>query len=215
MEVLEDEHEKFHHEWYTAEFERRSAALAAVDSLWRNAWNPKLRRYLAGSQQRRGDIFLSLPLGGEGRLVPGSATSAGGNYSYLAIGFPATAQTARESLFHLAHELSGRLVTIAATDHTTPAEAREGLKARYESDGLVVGGYLLVKRAFPELADDYARYYLRLSRASAAPGVAPLDPSVAAPAATALEAELFGRFPLPRLIHESIARQIDVVLGGI
>jgi hypothetical protein len=215
MDVLKDEYEKFFREWYRLELERRSDARAAADSLWQNVWYPKFRRYLDGSQQRRGDIFFTLPLGGEGRIIPGSATSPGGNYGYLAVNFPGSRLEAHNALFVVAHELSGRVVDIAVTDHTTPAEARLGLKARHESDGLVVGGYLLIKRLFPDLADDYARFYLAVSRDAGIVAPAPSDTVAMVPATTALEAELFRRFPLPRLIHESIARQIDVVLGGI
>jgi hypothetical protein len=201
MQSLEDEYEKFYHSWWTEETTRRRAVFAAVDSLWQNVHYPRFKRYLDGSQQRRGDIFLSLPLNGEGRLIPGSATSPGGNYSYLAVSFPDGATSAVDAVFVVVHEVSGRVVTVAVNDHTTPAETRDGLKARYEADGLVVGGYLLMKRVAPELAEDFARYYLRAAQVT--------------PGSEGVEAALMKTFPLPQLIRESIVRQIDIVMSGI
>jgi hypothetical protein len=58
----------------------------------------------------------------------------------------------------------------------------------------------MLQRAAPELADGYARYYLRSARLPVTG-----DPMAALAAA----------FPLPDAIRDAIQRQIDVVLGGI
>jgi hypothetical protein len=86
------------------------------------------------------------------------------------------------------------------TDNTTPAQKREGLDQRYASDGLVIGGALLLQRIAPELVDGYARYYLRI--ANVAPGSDP-------------QAALRNAFPLPENFRAAFVRQLDVVLGGI
>jgi len=201
MQSVDDEYERFYHAHWLAEEGRRKPVLAAIDTLWRNTYYPRFKRYLDGSQQRNGDLILSLPLDGEGRLLPGTVSSPGSSYSYLAINYPDTSAKVVEAIFVFAHEVSGRVVNVAVSDHTTPAEARSGLSERYESDGLVVGGYFLIKRVAPELAEDYARYYLRSARVSTQDSDA--------------ESALMAAFPLPQLIRESIVRQINIVLGGI
>jgi len=65
----------------------------------------------------------------------------------------------------------------------------------------VRGGAMLLQRIAPELADGYARYYLRSARVPFTSGDAL--------AALALA------FPLPDAIAAGIQRQIEVVLGGI
>jgi len=60
---------------------------------------------------------------------------------------------------------------------------------------------MLLQRVAPELADGYARYYLRAARVQFTSGDA--------------MAALATAFPLPDSIRDGIQRQIDVVLGGI
>ncbi len=201
VQSIDDEYNKFYKNYWIAQQQQRAPALAAIDSLWQRIYYPKFKRFLDGSKQNRGDIILSLPLNGEGRLLPGSATSPGGNYSYLAINFPASAGDALQAIYVFAHEVSGRVVEVAVNDHTTPAEGRNGVRAGYESDGLVVGGYFVLKRIAPELADGYARYYLQSARILTGSG--------------SLEAAFLAAFPIPQLIRESIVRQIDAVMSGI
>ena len=201
MESLEDEYDRYYHEWWTAESARRRPAFEAVDSLWRMVYYPKFKRFLDGTQQRRGDILLSIPLGGEGRLVPGGVNSPAGNHSYLAINFPDSRDRAIEAIYVLTHELVGRVTSVAVDDHTTPAEDRSGLKASYDADALVVGGFYLLRKIAPDIADGYARYYAQMAGLSVGNGSA--------------EASINVLFPLPQLIRESIIRQIDLVLSGI
>jgi hypothetical protein len=65
----------------------------------------------------------------------------------------------------------------------------------------VVGGYLLLRRIAPEIAEGYARYYLAVAQVPQGTG--------------SIESALFEAFPLPQLIRDSIVRQIEVVMGGI
>ena len=88
----------------------------------------------------------------------------------------------------------------AVADNVTPAEAREGAAGRLQSPAAVQGGLLLLQRTAPDHAAAYARYYLR--EAGAAPGADPV-------------AQLQSAFPLPAAIRDAMARQIDLVLGGI
>jgi hypothetical protein len=201
VQSLDDEYNKFYRDYWAAETASRAATLAAVDSLWQRVYYPKFKRYLEGSQQRRGDLLLSMPLNGEGRLLPGSATSPGGNYSYLAVNFPARADDALHVIYTFAHEVSGKVVNVAVSDHTTPAQQRAGEAQRYEIDGLVVGGYLLIKRIAPDIAEGYARHYLAEARVR--------------PGGNSAEESLLSAFPLPKLILESISKQIDAVMSGI
>ena len=81
------------------------------------------------------------------------------------------------------------------------AEKRNGTGDRYASNALVRGGALMLQRAAPELADGYARYYLRSARVPFTTG----DPMAALAAA----------FPLPDALRDAIQRQIEIVMGGI
>jgi hypothetical protein len=192
--ALQEEYDRFYHAHWLAEQRDRSAALLAADSAFRVA-RPRLQRYLSNTQQRAGELLLSLPLGGEGR------TSAGGNRRNLvAVGFPDTPAAAAEAVYGLAHEAVGTVAASAVTDNVTPAEQRAGVGDRYTSAAQVRGGLLLLERTAPEQVAGYARYYLR---------VAGLTPS-ADPAG-----ELAAAFPLPAAVVEALRRQIEVALEGI
>ena len=58
----------------------------------------------------------------------------------------------------------------------------------------------LLQRVAPEILDGYMRYYLR---------------SVNRPAGSNVQATFNSTFAIPDVIRDAIARQLDVVLGGI
>ena len=58
----------------------------------------------------------------------------------------------------------------------------------------------LIQRTSPEILDGYMRYYLR---------------SVNRPVGANLQATFTSTFAIPDTIRDAIARQLDVVLGGI
>ena len=64
----------------------------------------------------------------------------------------------------------------------------------------VRGGALLIQRTSPEILDGYMRYYLR---------------SVNRPVGSNLQTTFTSTFAIPDTIRDAIARQLDVVLGGI
>jgi hypothetical protein len=193
---LEDERAKFYHDYWVGQQRDRAAALAAVDSAWQRQYRPKLQRFLNNTQQANGDLLLSLPLDGEGRTVSGGKLQ-----NIVTVGFPASQADAREAIYAFAHEAVGSLAGSAVNDNTTPSDKRTGVAQRLQSAAAVRTGYLLLQRAAPDLADGYARYYLRSAGASSTSG----DPGAALAAA----------FPLPASLLDAISRQLDVVLGGI
>ncbi|HET7456590.1 MAG TPA: hypothetical protein VFJ74_02980 [Gemmatimonadaceae bacterium] len=193
---LEDERTKFYHSYWVAQQRDRAAALAAVDTLWQLRYRPRLQRFLNNTQQANGDFVLSLPLDGEGRTISGGKTQ-----NLVTVGFPATPADAREAIYAFTHEVSGALASTAVNDNTTPNDKRNGVAQRLQSAAAVRTGYLLLQRTAPDLADGYARYYLRSANASS---------SATDPGAT-----LASVFPLPDPLREAIVRQLDVVLGGI
>lgn len=193
---VEDERAKFYHDYWVRQQRERAAALAAADSAWQRQYRPRLQRYLNNTQQQNGELILSLPLDGEGRTVSGSSRQ-----NVIVAAFPERAADAVELVYVVAHEAVATLASGAVSDNTTPTQKREGAADRLASPAAVRGGLLLLERAAPELADGYARYYLR-SANRAAPAANP-------------RAALEAAFPLPREIRDAIARQLDVVLGGI
>lgn len=195
VQCLADENTRFYQSYWSSEQTARSGTRETVDSIWRKN-HVRLQRFLNNTQQPSGEIILSLPLGGEGRTVALSKQQ-----SEVAVGFPASPATAVEALYVFAHEMVNAVTAAAITDNITPAEQRAGAAGRYTANANVRGGALLLQRAAPELAPGYMRYYLR---------TAGLTPPAGDPAS-----EFASSFPIPDAIRDAIARQLDVVLGGI
>jgi hypothetical protein len=196
VQGLQDESSRFFHAYWLAEQQARGAAYSAFVEAWSSKYYPKLARFLNNTQQPRGEVVLSIPIGGEGRTI-----NDGKQSNMVAVTFPRTIDAAPEALFVFVHEVVGRLANEAITDNTSPAEQRSGVANEYVGNGAVRGGALLLRRVFPELVPDYMRFYLRTIGRTASNG----DPSTAFAAA----------FPLPTAILNAIDSQIGVALGGI
>ena len=197
---LDDESQKFYHDYWVQQQRNRTATLAAVDSLWQRQYRQKLQRFLNGTQQMRGDLLLSLPLDGEGRTISSTGAVGGGGANVVTVSFPERPADAAEPIYVFAHEVVGALAATAIADNTTPNERRTGVADRLQSAAAVRAGALLIERAAPELLEGYTRYYLR---------------SAGRPATAGTPAALAAAFPLPDTIRDAITRQMEVVLGGI
>lgn len=191
-----DEKARFYDAEYLRSSNARAATLVAVDSLWQKIYRPKFDRFLNNTSQRNGEMLLSLPLGGEGRTGVGPT-----GQPMVAVPFPERPTDALQSIFVLAHEVTGNLVGTVVADNTTPAQQRDGLSGTYVSFGQVMGGLMLLQKIAPELAEPYARYYLAQGGKSV--------PSTNAAAALKLA------FPVPTAISDALAKQIEIVLAGI
>jgi hypothetical protein len=199
---LDDESQKFYHDYWIQQQRNRAATIAALDSLWQQRYRPKLQGFLNGTQQTSGDLLLSLPLDGEGRTISGGNTpGASDRANIITVTFPERPDDAAEAIYVFAHEAVGALASSAVNDNTTPNEKRTGVADRLQSAAAVRGGALLLERVAPELADGYARYYLRSANAPAGSGN--------------VQAALAAAFPLPDGLRAAIGRQLEVVLGGI
>lgn len=191
---LNEESERFYHNYWIQEQANRALVLRDVDARWQQH-RPALETYMVNSQQANGQVFLSFPLNGEGRT-----TTAGRNNVVTAVGFPGSQATAVEAVYVIVHELMFAAANVAVADNITPTEQREGAGDRYIGAAAVRGGLQLLQKTIPSLADGYARYYLRA--ANRQPGTNPL-------------AMLATVFPLPETIQTALTRQLEVVLGGI
>ena len=192
--AMQEELDRFYHAHWVAEQRDRTPTLAAVEGAWRAA-RPRLQRFLNNTRQRGGELVLSLPLGGEGRT-----TSGGSRRNLVAVGFPDSPAAAAEAVYAFAHEVAGAVASTAVSDNVTPAQAREGLADRYVAAAQVRAGHALLELTAPDLADGYARYYLRLANA---------------PATGDAAAALAAAFPLPQVIADALRRQIELSLQGI
>lgn len=192
---LEDEEVRFFASYWGEQQAARAPVLSTVQSTWQGAVRPALQRFLNNTRQNTGDIMLSLPIGGEGRMVPGGSTE-----NVVAVTFPATAADAEQAIYVFVHEIVGQVTQQVVDDNTTPAQKRDGVATRLQSTSLVRGGELLLRRAVPSLADGYMRFYL--AEAGHQPG-------------NALRTEFERAFPLPDALVEALDRQIGVILGGI
>ena len=117
----------------------------------------------------------------------------------MAVGLP-DAQSADAVLYAFAHEVAGGVASTAIDDNTTPADQRAGKTARYEQSAAVRAGALLLERVLPSAVPGYMRYYLQTAGRPA-----PNDPRAA----------FASVFAVPDAINDAIARQIEVILGGI
>lgn len=196
VNALDDESTRFFHQYWLNAQRDRSPVLAAADSVWQRVARPGIQRFLNNTQQRDGELVLSIVLGGEGR-TQSNGTRAG---NVITVGFPARRADAAEVSYAAAHEAVGTIAGSAVSDNVTPNEQRAGLADRYVSAAQVRGGLLLLQKTVPALADGYARFYLR-EAGRAATG----NPTAA----------LVAAFPLPQAIADALARQIDITLGGI
>lgn len=196
---LWDEDTRFYHSYWMQQQRERANVIDSVSAMWKNLMRPRITRYLANTQQKDGDIILSLPLGGEGRTLSGGS-AATGMRTAVGVTFPERPSDAPQALYVLAHELVGVLTNAAIADNTSPAEQRNGVADAYASAAAVRGGLMLLEKFVPELADGYARYYI--SQTGATPTANP-------------RTQLASLFPLPDAIRDSIARQINTVDSGI
>jgi len=194
-ESVDDERTKFYHSYWITETAARALVVAHVDSLWERQWRPQLQRYLNNTQQQNGELYLSFPLGGEGRTVQFAKTQ-----NAVAVGVPGTSQDAPYVLYTFAHEIAGSLATTAIEDNTTPAERRSGATAGFEQSAAVRAGALLLERTIPSAVPGYMRFYLVVAGRTA-----PKD----------IRAEFESTFAVPPAVTGAISRQIEVILGGI
>jgi hypothetical protein len=195
VEALQDENNRFYHDYWTKEQQTRGAAFAQFNQEWTAKYAPKLSRFLNNTQQPSGELLLSLPVGGEGRTV-----NDGKQANAIAVVFPRTPDASAEALYVFAHEIVARLVDEAIRDNTTPAEQRSGASGGYVGNGAVRGGALLLQRVAPELVQGYMRFYLQTLGVAVPAG----DPS----------AQFATAFPIPAPVLTALGRSIESVLGA-
>ena len=195
VEAVDDESRKFYHSYWIAESSARAPTVARVDSAWQRSWRPAFQRFLNNTQQQNGELYLSLPLDGEGRTVQFSKVQ-----NSVAVPLPANAGELDGVLYTFAHEVAGSVASSAIVDNTTPADQRAGTTARYEQSAAVRAGALLLEKVMPTAVPGYMRYYLQ-----SAGRTAPSEPRAA----------FTSTFAIPDAINTAIARQLDVILGGI
>jgi hypothetical protein len=192
---LDDESAKFYHGYWTSEYGARSAVIARVDSLWQRNWRPALQRFLNNTQQQNGELYLSFPLGGEGRTV-----QFGKLQNAVAGPMPETMNEVESVLYVMVHEISGAVANTAIADNTTPADRRAGVTSRYEQSAAVRAGAVLLEKTIPSAVPGYMRFYLQTAGRTP-----PTDP----------RALFTSTFAIPDAVRDALTRQFDVILGGI
>jgi len=192
---VEDERVRFYHDYWTEQQRLHANLLSHIDSLWQLQWRPSLQRFLNNSQQQNGEMYLSLPLGGEGRTI-----HFGKQENAVAVDFPDSRDDSEIALYVFAHEIAGNVASAAIADNTTPAEQRSGATAKYEQSAAVRAGAMLLERVKPAVVPGYMRYYLK--EVGRNPPTEPRAMFVAA-------------FAVPDAVRDAIGRQLDVILGGI
>ena len=194
-ESADDENRKFYEDYWTSQSKSHALMVAKTDSLWQQHWRPQLQRFLNNTQQQNGELYLSLPLGGEGRTV-----HFGKSENAIAVPMIESMSEAEIVLYVVAHEATGAAASAAIADNTTPADQRAGTASRYEQIAAVRAGAMLLERTIPVAVPGYMRFYLQ------AVGKIPPADSKAMFAST---------FALPDAIRDALVRQFDVILGGI
>jgi hypothetical protein len=195
VQSVRDEDTHFYKAYWNQQQSERSTVVTSVANLWQSTYRPRLQNFLNNTSQAGGEILLSLPLDGEGRTL-----TSGKRENTSVVNFPLRPSEAVDAIYVVVHELAGNIVQIAVKDNVTPTDQRMGLADRYIAAGNVRAGAILLQKVSPDLVDGYARYYLNSANKSIG---------------TNATASLALAFPLPDKIRDAIARQIDVVLGGI
>jgi hypothetical protein len=193
--AVDDESRRFYHDYWTAELRGHARVVTYTDSLWQRQWRPALQRFVNNTQQQSGELYLSFPLGGEGRTI-----HYGKQENAIAVPLPDALDQSDIVLFVFAHEAAGAVANAAIEDNTTPADRRSGTTSRYEQSAAVRAGALLLERTIPNVVPGYMRYYLQQAGRAA-----PTDPRTA----------FTTTFAVPDAVRDAIARQLDVILGGI
>ena len=192
---VDDESRRFYHDYWTTELRSHAAVVAHTDSLWQRQWRPSLQRFLNNTQQQNGELYLSLPLGGEGRTV-----HFGKQENAVAGPMPDANSESDVVLYVMTHEITGAVASAAIADNTTLADQRAGLTSRYEQAAAVRAGAMLLVHTIPSALPGYMRYYLQTT--GRAP---PTDP----------RAMFASTFALPDAVRDAMARQFEAILGGI
>ncbi|HZJ00903.1 MAG TPA: hypothetical protein VFD22_09580 [Gemmatimonadaceae bacterium] len=190
VQSIRDENNRFYRAYWDQQQRERGTVLSTVRDHWQNTYRPRFERFLNNTSQAGGEVILSLPLDGEGRTL-----TAGKQQNSTAVTFPMRPADADEAIYVIAHELVGQLVQTAVTDNVTPTQTREGMTDRFVAAGTVRAGAMLLQKVAPELTAGYQAYYLR--------------------SANRAGGSFTSVFSLPDAIRDAIARQIDIVLGGI
>jgi hypothetical protein len=196
VSALQDESQRFYQSYWNQQQRERSGVTVALESLWPKVYLPKFRGYLNNTRQNQGEMFLSLPLDGEGRTIAGGPHS-----NSVAVTFPEKEADAMDAIYVFTHEVVGTLAGQVIADNTTPQEKQSGVANGYASPAAVRGGVILLKRIATEMVTGYERYYLHSANASFTPGTE--------------EATLARVFPLPENILYGMTRQLEIVFGGI
>jgi hypothetical protein len=188
---LQDESERWFHQWWVEQQRLRAPVLAAATAAWVGGLRERMEPFLKDTRQLSGDGVLVLPLAGEGRTV-----ALGPNSVRAAVGLPTRVDQANEVLFALVHEQVGTFAMQVVQDHTTPAEKRAGVADRMTATAAVRAGALLLDRVAPAYATGYRQWYLAQA---GAPGGRSFD----------------AHFPLPAVVAAGLSRQLELLLGGI
>jgi hypothetical protein len=191
VQSLRDEDARFYRSYWDQQQRERAVVFTAVNGIWQGTYRARFQTFLNNTSQAAGEIFLSLPLDGEGRTL-----SAGKRQNATAVSFPLRSSDAQEAIYVFAHEVVSSLVSTAVRDNITPTEQRMGVGDRYIASGAVRAGALLLQKIAPELVSGYTRYYLQSANRNSSSTLASV-------------------FALPDGIRDAISRQLEVVLGGI
>jgi hypothetical protein len=195
--ALEGESERFYHANWLETQRRRAPVLARADSLWRSAWFPKLAGFLRGTGQRMGEIIVSPVVEGEGRTITVDPTVG----QSMVVTLPPSVDRTVEVLYGVVHEAVGAFAAAAVTENITPRQKSAGVGDQMQSAAAIRGGAMLLQRTLPADVEGYARFYLKVMG----------KPVPAANALAALEAAA----PLPQDVLDTMAKQLDLYLGGL
>ncbi len=187
---LQDEYDRWFHQWWVEQQRQRAGVIAAATATWQGALRERVAPFLKETRQLNGEGVLVLPLAGEGRTV-----MLGPQQPSAAVGLPARVDQANEVVFALIHEQVGALALQVVADNTTPAEKRAGVADQVSAIAAVRAGALLLEKVAPSLAEGYRQFYLAEARATGRP---------------------FAQvFALPPAIATGLSRQLDLMLGGL
>lgn|GEM_PF-274052 len=193
---VNDEQTRFFAREHSRLVRSRSAVVTAVDSLWQRVYRERFQRFLTNTGQHNGDVLLSIPIGGEGRVGVGRERQ-----TVIVLPFPGRVEDARDAIVVLAHEVVGGVTASVLSENATAADQRAGTVDRMLPLAQVRAGAMLLERVAPELSAPYMSFYLMQS------GVK-LDVS-------RLLADFQRTFDIPAAVRDGLRRKIDAAVRGL
>lgn len=174
VDALDQEGQRFYGRYWAKVRQEHAPRIAALQEEWDSRFAPALAGYLAATRLDRGVMFLSPPLGSDGRIFQGDPQDRSDNL--VAVRFP-EAGDAAVPLYAAVRELCYPAVRQALAGSAAPADRVAA--ERLSSDAAVRCGALLLAARAPGETRRYRDAFAPDTLTGTFEAAYPLDPAIA------------------------------------